>query len=583
MSDRQVLARLWGEINTYLRSLLLAASFYLPLVLGQLAQPLIVGRTIDEGMRAGELGQVWFWSGLFLAVVIFTSLCQSTQMMVMQWTGQRIIRDLRHKVFSKLQKLHIGYFENTPVGKMMTRVINDTESLAELFASGAVTIVGDLLFLVGTLVMLVLVDVNLSGSLLLTLPVLAVGVAFFRRLAKKAFQEVRRLLARINAFLQEHLSGMTTLQLFEATGRARGTFNAMNTNYMISTRQAIFVDASIYAFVEFISTSTAAVVLYFGAGLEHQGALTVGVLVAFVDALGRFFIPIRELSNKYTIFQSALVAAERIYGLLDTENEIRSPNNPEQAKFHNRLDLRNITFSYQPEKGPVLRDVNFSLQAGEHLAVVGHTGSGKSTLSKLLLRLYDIQNGEILLDGANINRLDLSELRSLFSVVPQEVMLFSGTVRDNLCFGQNQSDARIWEALEACQARDVIEKLGGLDAAVQPRGQNFSMGERQLLAFARALLADRPLLILDEATASVDRATERKLQQATQQLLQGRTALIIAHRLSTVTQCDRILVLHRGELVEEGSHEDLLRENGRYAALVALQLRGERSAPEDRS
>ena len=230
-----------------------------------------------------------------------------------------------------------------------------------------------------------------------------------------------------------------------------------------------------------------------------------------------------------------------------------------------------------------MRDVNFSLQAGEHLAVVGHTGSGKSTLSKLLLRLYDIQHGEILLDGANINRLDLSELRSLFSVVPQEVMLFSGTVRDNLCFGQHQSDARIWEALEACQARDVIEKLGGLDAAVQPRGQNFSMGERQLLAFARALLADRPLLILDEATASVDRATERKLQRATQQLLQGRTALIIAHRLSTVTQCDRILVLHRGELGEEGSHEDLLRENGRYAALVALQLQGERSAPEDRS
>ena len=268
LSDLEVVGRLWGEIKKYVGPLLLAASLYVPLVLGQLAQPLIVGQAIDEGMRAQQLSKVWSWAGLFLLTVVITSAVQSVQMFVMQWTGQRVVRDMRHKVFSKLQRLHIGYFENTPVGKMMTRVINDSESVAELFASGAVTIVGDLLFLVGTLVMLILVNVDLSVSLLFTLPVLAIGVAFFRRMAKEAFQKVRRLLAKINAFLQEHLSGMTTLQLFEATQRKRENFNQMNTDYMMSTRQAIFVDASIYAFVEVISNSTTAVVLYFGAGLE---------------------------------------------------------------------------------------------------------------------------------------------------------------------------------------------------------------------------------------------------------------------------------------------------------------------------
>jgi ATP-binding cassette, subfamily B, multidrug efflux pump len=569
--DWALVKRLARELLPHRSVFALAVVLYVPLTAAQIVQPLFIGFAVDEGFREKAMGPVLFWAGAYMVSVAVRAIVEMGQLFLMQRMGQQAVRQLRVKLFAKIQRLPMAYFDRMPLGKVMTRVTNDTESVAELFSSGAVSIVGDLLFLAGTLVMLFVIDVPLSLATLAVIPVLALGVQWFRKRARVAFGRVRNALSQMNATLQEQLSGMAILQLFAQGPRMREKFEAENRAYMIANREAIALDAGVYAFVDAIGTIAVAAALWAGGFLHGKDALSIGVVVTFIEALGRFFLPIRELSNKTTVIQSALVSAERIVDLENEEEPIQAPAAPRAATFSHALRFEDVRFRYL--NGPeVLKGVSFTVEKGQRAAVVGHTGAGKSTVVKLVPRLYDVSSGRITIDDVDIRDMDPRALRRLTTAVPQDVFLFSGTLRDNLAFGRpDATDDEVMRAVRACQAEHVVDKHGGLDGKVTERGQNLSLGERQLLALARALVTDPPILILDEATASVDRQTERRLQAATERLIEGRTALIVAHRLSTIERCDRIFVLHQGELVEEGTHAALIARGGVYATYVELQ------------
>lgn len=574
--DWALFVRLLRELSPHRVLMTVAVALYVPLTLLSVVQPLVIGRAIDEGYRPKDLGAVATWAGVFVAVVVLRGLVEAGQGLMMQYLGQSSVRRLRVRLFDKLQRLPMAFFDKQPLGRLMTRVTNDTESVAELFSSGAVSLVGDILFLIGTFVMLLLVDVKLSLASMVTLPPLFVGIQWFRRRAKVAFGRVRTAVSQLNATLQELISGMAIVQVFSRVDHAKARVDNDNAAYTLANKEAIFLDAGIYSFVDAISVIAVAITLAAAhqvgvAGVDVDGALSLGVLVAFVDALGRFFVPIRELSNKTTVIQSALVAAERIIELENEPETILAPAVPKPARFEHELRFTDVQFRYGT--GPeVLKGLSFVVKKGERVALVGHTGTGKSTVVKLVPRLYDVTGGSISLDGVDIRELDPRSLRRLTTAVPQETFLFQGTIRENLGFGApGASDERLMAAARACCADDVIARHGGLDGAVTERGHNHSLGERQLLALTRALVSDPPIVILDEATASVDRETERRLQRAQEELIAGRTAVIVAHRLSTIEQCDRIILMHEGRVLEEGSHQQLMASNGRYAALVELQ------------
>jgi ATP-binding cassette subfamily B protein len=586
LSDAKLLKLLWRELAAYRGLLLVGVALYVPMTIVSVVQPLVIGAAVDEGYRKLDLPVVLQWAGVFMLLVLARVTVEGVQGLLMQQLGQQAVFALRARLFAKLQRLPLSFFDSQPLGRLMTRVTNDTESVAELFSSGAVSLVGDLLFLAGTVVMLFLVDVKLSFAALVVVPVLVVGLQWFRRRARAAFSRVRTAVSALNATLQEQLSGMSIVQLFARLDTAEAKLAKENVAYTRANKEAIVLDAGIYAFVDAVSTIAIAITLSAahvigvagtdGAGGAESasvasGALSLGVLVAFVDALSRFFMPIRELSNKTTLIQSALVAADRIVGLESEPETITVPENPKPAIFDRELAFDDVHFRYA-EGPPVLRGLSFSVRKGERVALVGHTGAGKSTIIKLVPRLYDVTGGRIAIDGVDIREMDPRALRRLTTAVPQETFLFSGSIRENLGFGvPDASDARLLEAAAACCADDVIARHGGLDGTVTERGHNLSLGERQLLALTRALVADPPIVILDEATASVDRETERSLQKAQEQLIAGRTAVIVAHRLSTIEQCDRIILLHDGVVLESGAHDELMKKNGRYAALVELQ------------
>lgn len=571
--DLELGRRLLGEIRPERSYFVAAVLLYAPILLVRVAQPFLIGLTVDRGFKPKDLDAIALWSSLFVVGVAIQAVAEMAQLYLLQKMGQLALRRLRQRMFAKIQRLPMAFFNRTPLGRVMTRVTNDVESLGELFASGAVQIIGDILFLAGTLVALFLVDWRLALAAISTMPILLVGVQMFRKRARAAFRNVRAKLSSLNAYLQEHLSGMHIVQLFGQARRVQDRFDVDNQGYNLANRETIALDAGIYSFVDAMSSVSVAIVLLVGAGLQDAGWLTVGVLVAFVDALGRFFLPIRELSNKYTIIQSALTSAERIYELEDEPETIESRDDAKPARFEEALRFEDVRFSYG-EGAEVLRGLSFTVRKGERVAIVGHTGAGKSTLVKLVDRMYDITGGRITLDGTDLRELDLTGLRQLSVSVPQEVFLFSGTLRDNIAYAHpGIDDDTLLRAVRDCQAEAILERHGGLDAKVMERGQNFSLGERQILALVRALVTDPPILILDEATASVDRETERRLQLATERLMEGRTALIVAHRLSTIERCDRILVMNKGELAEEGSHEELMAKGGLYATLVELQRR----------
>jgi ATP-binding cassette subfamily B protein len=485
---------------------------------------------------------------------------------------------LRRHVFRFLHTRRLGFFDRTPVGRLVTRVTGDVDAINEMFASGALNAFGDLVRLVVIVVLMLLLDPRMALLAFAALPPVAIGVNWTRRRIRDAFRAIRAKTARMNAYLNEQVSGMAVVQAYAREEQSAAEFDEINEAYRQANNRSIGYDAALDAAIEMISSICVASVLWYAGGVRESGRVTFGTLFQFVVYIEMFFVPIRDLSARYTLLQSAMAGAERIFQLLDNEEE-DAPSDPSlpaasaSTGAAMAFELENVTFAYKAGT-PVIREVSCGARVGEKIALVGATGAGKSTIASLLLRLYEASSGVVRVQGEDVRRLPRDDLRRRFAVVPQDVYLFPGTVATNIAAGDPAPDrAKVERALERIGALDLFERRPeGLDAPVLERGNNFSAGERQLIAFARALYRDPPILVLDEATANVDSDTEARLQRALESAMRGRTALIIAHRLSTIRAVDRIVVFHKGRVVEQGTHEALLAAGGLYAKLHSLQF-----------
>jgi ATP-binding cassette subfamily B protein len=573
--DAQLVRRLWRYVRPYRRSLLLAFGLLLLVSAVELVQPYLIKLAIDRYVTQKRLDGLGTLAGFFLAALLAEFLLRYAQMVVLERTGQNVVYDVRTETFAHLQRLPASFFDRNPVGRLMTRVTSDVEAINEAFTSGLVMILADVVKLVGIVFILLWMDWRMALVTFAILPAMLGVTWWFRSRVRSAWRRVRAMLARLNAFLQENVSGMRLVQLF---GRERGNmelFEQVNREHRDQQLRAVRYDSIFSAVAEMLGSITLAAIVWVGGGRILRGSITFGTLVAFIEYAEKFFRPVQELSQRYTTMQAAMASAERIFNLLDTEPAIASPPVPRHVtgRLRGEIAFENVTFGYN-EGQPVLRDVSFRVRPGEKLAVVGWTGSGKSTLIRLLVRLYDVQQGRITLDGVDVRDYDLQELRRAVGVVLQDHFLFAGSVEYNISLGDPRvSGQQVRQAAEAVHADRFIRRLpAGFDEEVRERGSNFSVGEKQLLSFARAVAFDPAVLVLDEATASVDPATERDIQEALGTILKGRTSIVIAHRLSTVRDADRILVLHHGTLREQGSHDELLELGGGiYQTLWRLQ------------
>ena len=531
---------------------------------------------------------------LYILVLVTSFAVEFLQTYTMQLAGQKAMFDLRMQIFGHLQRLHVGFFDRNPVGRLVTRLTTDIDALNEMFASGVIAIFGDFFTLTAIMVVMLWLNAPLALVTFAVLPLIALATALFRKRVRDSYRRIRTAIARINAYLQEHISGMAVVQLFNREEKSFREFETVNRRHMGAFKDAIFAHALFYPTVEILSAVAIGLVLWYGGLRVLDDTLTVGVVVAFIQYAQRFYRPIMDLSEKYNILQGAMASAERVFKLLDTPVEVTSPATPVRLDHvQGRIEFRNVWFAYRgapgrrSEKVPagdgnppaepdwVLKDVSFTIEPGETVAIVGHTGAGKTTLISLLLRFYDVQRGQVLLDGVDLRQLELTELRRLFGVVLQDPFLFSGTVERNIRLGSEHLElGDLEEAVEQVNLADFIRSLpAGFHAEVRERGATLSTGQKQLISFARAL-AHRPrILVLDEATSSVDTETELRVREALGRMVVGRTSIIIAHRLSTVQRADRILVMHKGRLRESGTHQELLAVRGIYWKLYQLQYR----------
>ena len=587
-------SRLMKRLLRYMRPYGWRVAFALALVMVvtplELAPPVLFQKAIDNylvpGMN-GILAPSSAWRGvlwislLYFAVLVFDFLAQYIQIRIMQRVGQQTMYDMRTEIFGRLQRLPMSYFDKNPVGRLMTRVTTDVDALNDLFAAGVVTMINDFFLLAVIAGLLFRIDAKLAIDAMAVLPFILVVTLIFRKYVRDANRKIRTAIARINAFLQEYISGMSVVQLFNRENKAREEFARRNKENMLAWRDAILAYALFYPAVEFLSFATIALIYWSGGNRILNNALTLGILIEFTMFAQRFFRPIQDLSEKFNILQSAMAASERIFKLLDEPITIESnPGAQRLVSPRGEIEFLNVWFSYKNVAEPkdedwVLRDVSFRVSAGETFAIVGHTGAGKTTVISLLLRFYDIQRGQILLDGVDIRLLDLQELRRQFGIVLQDPFLFTGTVESNVRLGTEGITRKTVEhALNEVGLGDYVRSLPqGVDTEVNERGSTLSVGQRQLISFARALAHNPRFLILDEATSSVDTKTELQIREALDRLLSGRTALVIAHRLSTIQHADRILVFHKGRLREQGAHQDLLAHRGIYFRLYQLQYK----------
>ena len=529
--------------------------------------------------------------GLYIGILIFTFALEFVQTYLMQWTGQKVMFDLRSQIFRHLQHMHIGFFDKNPVGRLVTRVTTDVDALNEMFTAGVVSIFEDVFVLAGIIFIMMKMNWKLALITFAMLPLIVYATKIFRDKVRDSYRRIRTAIARINAYLQEAVSGMLVLQLFNREKRAFNKFSDINASHMEAFKDAIMAYAVYYPVVEIMSAIAIASIIWWGGKDVIRGVATIGVLVAFMQYAQRFFRPIQDLSEKYNILQSAMAAGERVFKLLDTKIEVTSAAITKQPQGPGRIEFDHVWFAYNAsgatgvpaqttEPDWVLRDVSFVLEPGETIAVVGHTGAGKTTLISLLVRFYDVQRGAIRIDGVDIKEMNLDDLRSRFGVVLQDPFLFSGTVEGNIRLGTARiQDQDVEQAAEDVNLADFIRSLpGGFKEEVRERGSTLSTGQKQLISFARALAHSPKILILDEATSSVDTETEFRVRDALNRMVEGRTALIIAHRLSTIQRADNIIVMHKGQVREMGSHQQLLAQRGIYYKLYQLQYKDQEMA-----
>jgi|TARA_B100002003_G_scaffold159084_1_gene147625 ATP-binding cassette subfamily B protein len=572
-------ARLMRRLLGFMRPHRLAIGWALVAIIGlsalQLAPPYLTKLAIDAHIATGELEGLDTLALLFLGVLVLSYLFEYAQTYALQMTGQRIIFDLRMRIQEHLQRLDVAFYDRNPVGRLMTRVTTDVDALNDLFASGVVSVFRDIFMLGGIAIVLFVMDWRLAIVALSVLPLIALMTQWFRRNARHSYRQVRGWIARINVFLQENITGMATVQLFSREARHFERFDTINQGHRDANVASIFYYAVFYPAVEVLGALAIAAIIWFGGAWTLQGSLELGSLVAFVLYSQRFFRPISDLSEKFNVLQAAMASSERIFGLLDTPVAIGNPVTPAVVPTGpGHIRFEHVWFAYRDEEY-VLEDVTFDVAPGQRVGVVGATGAGKTTLINLLMRFYDVSRGRITIDGVDIRDVPLGTLRSRFGLVLQDVYLFSGTVADNIRLGNDAiADADLRAAASAVHADRFIASLpGGFDGAVAERGATFSVGQRQLLSFARALAHRPSALVLDEATSSIDTDTEQLIQDALHVLMSGRTTIAIAHRLSTVQDMDAILVFHKGRLREQGSHQELLSQRGLYHTLYQLQYR----------
>tara|TARA_B100000678_G_scaffold200925_1_gene168952 strand:+ start:430 stop:2217 length:1788 start_codon:yes stop_codon:yes gene_type:complete len=571
-------ARLMRRLLTYLWPYRRTVAVALVAIIGhsalQLAQPYLTKLAIDSYIATGDLAGLNQIALVFLFVLLGAFILEYVRTYTLQMTGQRIMFDLRMQVYGHLQKLDVRFFDRNPVGRLMTRVTTDVDVLNELFASGVVAIFGDVFMLIGIMAVLLSMDWRLALVAFSVLPLIVMVTQWFRRHVRETYRTVRIWIARINAYLQEHITGMVTVQVFQREKRSFDAFDGINRTHRDANVASIFFYAVFYPAIELVGALAASLIIWFGGGWVLDESLTLGVLVAFLLYAQRFFRPISDMSEKFNILQSAMASSERIFALLDTPVEVSSPTKPtpRPAPARGRLEFDGVWFAYVDDNY-VLRDVSFVVEPGQRIGIVGATGAGKTTIISLLMRFYDVSRGRILVDGIDIRELGLSDLRGLSSLVLQDAHLFAGSIAANVRLGdQTITDADVRAAIASVHAKPFIDQLpAGLASPVAERGATLSVGQKQLVTFARALAYEPRVLVLDEATSSVDTETEVLIQDALRVLMTGRTTIAIAHRLSTIQDMDRILVLHKGQLRETGTHQELLARRGIYFKLYQLQ------------
>ena len=587
--DSRLLMRLWGYLLPY-KGAALGCLFVSLAVAGlRLSQPILIHRILsvelaalleitDRPIEMSDLTGFASMCLLFLGLIFLMLIMDIVFTYATGVIGQKSMHDLRSAIFRHVSRLDVAYFDRTPVGRLLTRMTSDISALNDLFSTGVIALLAETLMLFGLVGVMLFYNVRLTLIVLCAVPLMLIVVALFRRHSRRWYLEVRARLARMNAYLQENIAGMRTVQSFNREGRNMERFSEFNDTYRDAQLNTITAFAFFFPALNLVLYSTLAAVIWFGGGQVVQGAVSFATLFLFVQCINMLFAPMRSLSEKYNVLQAAMASSARIFRLLDTPANIVRPDEPEPVRRLERgISFEHVSFEYVKGE-PVLHDVSFEIEQGKTIAIVGATGSGKTTLTNLLMRFYDVSEGRILVDGVDIRRFDPEKLRRMFALVLQEVMLFSDTIAGNIRMtNPDLTDEQVWDLLRRVHAEDFVRGLpDGINSPVRERGATFSTGQKQLLAFARALAADPQFLILDEATANVDTTTEQRIQGAIEELLEGRTGLVVAHRLSTIRKADLILVMHKGRVHESGTHDELLEHDGLYRNLYELQFRPEK-------